>query len=230
MRQGNGTDLLGMNDPRSATIGVIYVSPNDDRTSVLAAILTQEKLNREHIVIVLPDSNKAFERPQDFDDLKTVKRSKVKGDLIFIAPDSSVAAENARQRHFLVYSSLENYTEALREDGGVEAANGPVTAKSGPEKRGRIFGVRKSPTTTGMAALAHTRLPSPSNPDTPLPQHGPSTQPSSVPYTPNRGILDDDDDALDRPSGLSVAVVGLAHVVAMFLLVVSIISVDAPLH
>jgi hypothetical protein len=222
MRQGNGTDLLGMNDPRSATIGVIYVSPNDDRTSVLAAILTQEKLNREHIVIVLPDSNKAFERPQDFDDLKTVQRSKVKGDLIFIAPDGSAAAENARQRHFPVYSSLENYTEALREDGGIE------TAKAGPEKRGRIFGGgRKSPTTTGIAALGgaalgaaaarnldngmtqqpafradpQTRLPSSSNPDTPLPQRSLSTQPPVGPHTPNRGILDDDDDALDAPSG-----------------------------
>jgi len=49
MRQGNGSDLLGLKDPRSTKIGIIYVAPNDDRKSVLAAILTQEKLGRKQI-------------------------------------------------------------------------------------------------------------------------------------------------------------------------------------
>ena len=35
MRQGNGSDLLGLKDPRSTKIGIIYVGPNDDRKNVL---------------------------------------------------------------------------------------------------------------------------------------------------------------------------------------------------
>ncbi|HLJ34259.1 MAG TPA: hypothetical protein VKU38_11430, partial [Ktedonobacteraceae bacterium] len=60
MRQSNGTDILGVNDPRSGTIGILYVFPDDERASVLAAILTQEKLARQVIVVVLPAQNKAF--------------------------------------------------------------------------------------------------------------------------------------------------------------------------
>ena len=74
MKQGNGSDLLSANDPRNATIGMIYVAPADDRESVLAAILTQEKLGRKQIAIVLPNQNKAFQRPVDFDGLKNMRR------------------------------------------------------------------------------------------------------------------------------------------------------------
>ena len=154
MRQGNGTDLLGMNDPRSATIGVIYVSPNDDRMNVLAAILTQEKLNREHTLIVLPNKNKAFERAQDFDDLKTVKR-KLKGDLIFVVPDAK-AADMARQRQFPAYATLEDYIESLREDGADAAAGSgnPDAVKTTPEKRGRLFGNNRRSAAADAAGVA----------------------------------------------------------------------------
>jgi hypothetical protein len=55
MRQGNGSEILGANDPRSANIGIIYVAPTDDRESVLAAILTQERLGRKQVAVVLPE-------------------------------------------------------------------------------------------------------------------------------------------------------------------------------
>ncbi len=35
-RQGNGTDLLGVNDPRAASIGIIYVAPANDWTRCAA--------------------------------------------------------------------------------------------------------------------------------------------------------------------------------------------------
>ena len=122
MKQGKGTDVLGANDPRSEAIGVIYVSPNDDRKSVLAAILTQEKLGRKQVAVVLPpNQNKAFQRPGDFDDLKTMRR-KMQTQVIFIAPSGPGPAEFARQRRFLVYSSLESYAKALSDEGQVESA------------------------------------------------------------------------------------------------------------
>ena len=144
MRQGNGTDLLGMNDPRSSTIGVIYVSPNDDRKSVLAAILTQEKLGRKQIAVALPaQNNKAFQRPQDFDDLKTIKR-KLTAQLVFIAPNGPGPAEFARQRRFPVYSSLESYADALRDEENPQAQ----------VKRGGFFSARRRTNPVTSTAVA----------------------------------------------------------------------------
>jgi hypothetical protein len=114
MRQGNGSDLLGVNDPRSASIGIIYVTPTDDRKSVLAAILTQEKLGRKQVAVALPAQNKAFQHAADFDDLRGLRR-KLHSQLVFIIPGGSGPAEFARQRRFVVYSSLENYASALRD-------------------------------------------------------------------------------------------------------------------
>ena len=115
MRQENGSAFLGANDPRSATIGVIYVAPNDDRESVLAAILTQEKLGRKQIAIVLPNQNKAFQRPVDFDGLKNMRR-KLQANLVIVAPQGSGPAEFARQRRFTYFTSLENYGHSLRDE------------------------------------------------------------------------------------------------------------------
>src|SRR5438045_8783092 len=108
MRQSTGVELLGANDSRSASIGVIHVAPTDDRRSVLAAILTQEKLGRRQVVIELPGQNKAFQRPADFDDLKNMRR-KLQAQLIFIVPQGVALAEFARQRLFPVYTTLEGY-------------------------------------------------------------------------------------------------------------------------
>ncbi|MEO8970270.1 MAG: VCBS domain-containing protein [Ktedonobacteraceae bacterium] len=113
MRQSNGTDILGVNDPRSGTIAILYVFPEDERASVLAAILTQEKLARQVIVVVLPAQNRAFQRPIDFDGLKNMRRT-LKAQLVFIAPQGSSPAEFARQRRFTTFSSLDDYAQSLR--------------------------------------------------------------------------------------------------------------------
>jgi hypothetical protein len=113
MRQGDGTDLLGPSDPRSASIGVIYVAPNDDRQSVLTAILTQDKLGFKQVIVVLPDQNRAFQRPVDFDGLKNMRRG-LKAEIVFIAPSGPGPAEYARQRRFAVYSSLEAFSQSIR--------------------------------------------------------------------------------------------------------------------
>ncbi len=113
MRQADGTELLGANDTRGASIGIIYVSPDDDRQSVLAAILIQDKLGRDQVVVVLPEQNKAFQRPVDFDGLKNMRRG-LQAQIIFVAPGGPGPAEFARQRRFAVYSSLESYAQALQ--------------------------------------------------------------------------------------------------------------------
>jgi hypothetical protein len=115
MKQRNGSDLLGPNDPRGASIGIIEVAPTDERKSVLAALLTQEELGRKQVAIVLPQQNKAFQHPSDFDYLKGV-RKQLKAQIIFIAPAGPGPAEFARHRRFPVYSSLESFAQALRSE------------------------------------------------------------------------------------------------------------------
>jgi len=146
MRQGDGTDLLGPSDPRSASIGVIYVAPNDDRQSVLTAILTQDKLGFKQVIIVLPDQNKAFQRPVDFDGLKNMRRG-LKAEIVFIAPSGPGPAEYARQRRFPVYSSLEAFSQSIR-----LATLASGTAK-GSAKRG-IFGFGRKQEITAPVAVA----------------------------------------------------------------------------
>src|SRR5579883_2574185 len=148
MRQGNGTDLPGIsaNDPRAASIGVIHVAPTDDRKSVLEAILTLEKLGRKQIAVELPTQNKVFQRLQDFDDLKTIRR-KLQAELVFIVPPGPGPAELARQRRFPVYSTLESFADSLNQGAGAGAAN----------KKGRLFGsprVRNTRNVAGAGAAA----------------------------------------------------------------------------
>src|SRR6266568_7305051 len=141
MRQGNGSDLLSANDPRSSTIGIIYVAPHDDRESVLTAIWTQEKLGRKHIAIVLPNQNKAFQRPVDFDGLKNMRR-KLQANLVIVALQGSSPAEFARQRRFTYFTSLENYGQSLREENEVSRAT----------KRGWFGGRTRRPSAETSAA------------------------------------------------------------------------------
>jgi hypothetical protein len=210
MRQANGTELLGPNDPRSSSIGIIYVSPNDDRKSVLAAIFTQEKLGRKEVAVVLLDQNKAFQRPVDFDDLKSMRR-RLSADIVFIAPPGPGPAELARQRRFKVFSSLDNYRQALIEDG---PGNEPKKRKFGaPSKQ-----LNGSPPANGEATQQDEnadRNPSPIVPfalgtatgaamATNLPPHTPSTHsPSSNVDEPTRPIgkpnYDDEGDLLAPP-------------------------------
>lgn len=114
MKQGNASEILGANDPRSAEIGIIEVSPGEDRQSVLAAILTQERLGRKQVVVVLPEDNKAFRRPVDFDGLKN-KQRELQAKIIFVIPGGPGPAELARQRRFIVYSTLESYAASLQD-------------------------------------------------------------------------------------------------------------------
>ena len=115
MKQSDGADLLGADNPRSAAIGIIYVASDDSRQSVLTAIWAQERLHREQIALVLPKRNNAFNRPVDFDGLKDM-RGDLQAELVVIAPPGSSPLELARRRLFSVYSSLETFAQSLRDD------------------------------------------------------------------------------------------------------------------
>ena len=194
MRQSDGAELLGPNDPRSASIGVIYVDANDNRQSVLTAILTQDKFGREEVVVVLPENNRAFQRPVDFDGLRNMRRG-LKSEIVFIAPSGPGPAQFARQRRFPVYSSPENFVQSLK----IEAAPNEAAGK----KRG--FLLRRKPKPAGASATSSTangRIEQ--KPASPLPVNLPVPGPG------------EDEDITNVPAGPDAAVAGMAGAAAGF--------------
>ena len=190
MRQADGSDLLGANDARSASIGIIYVAPGDDRPSVLEAILMQDKLGRKQVAVVLPENSRAFQRPVDFDGLKNMRRG-LKAEIIFVTSGVSGPAEFARQRRFTVYTSWDSYKSALRSE---LPDNG--NAKKGP----LLFNRNKPklvPNAPAPAPLESFDEPAPLSPQ---PLAAP-IMPVSVPPPIAAVPLDDDDDkAWDAPT------------------------------
>jgi hypothetical protein len=206
MRQGDGADLLGPNDPRSASIGVIYVAAGDDRQTVLTAILTQDKLGRKQVVVVLPEQNKAFQRPVDFDGLKNMRRG-LKAQIAFVAPSGPGPAEFARQRRFPVYSSLESLSQSLKIATSVDGTGG------GPAKRG-IFGLGRKQKAGVAEAPASSSL-FEEEPLSPLPTHGymdipqqesmpPLSESSSEPVSANKS------NASSERNAAAIGIAGLA--------------------
>jgi hypothetical protein len=207
MRQGDGTDLLGPNDPRSATIGVVYVTPNDDRQAVLTAILTQDKLGRKQVAVVLPEQNKAFQRPVDFDGLKNMRRG-LKAQIVFVAPSGPGPAEFARQRRFPVYSSLESYAQSFKLAVPVgEPAHGSA-------QRG-LFGFVRKKETAAVAVAAAANGISKEESASPLPSNGSVDIPQHEPVSPkeageNQGTTDE----RNGSNGGKVAFAGIASLAA----------------
>ncbi|MGH2508358.1 MAG: hypothetical protein ACRDHZ_13310, partial [Ktedonobacteraceae bacterium] len=111
MRQSDGSEILGPGDPRTIVIGIIHVTPNDDRQSVLTAISTQEKLGRDQIVLELPEQNKAFKTAVDFEGLRKMV-SEIEATLVLVAPARSKIATYAKKEQFTLYSSLDELTTA----------------------------------------------------------------------------------------------------------------------
>src|SRR6266852_3829015 len=171
MRQGDGSDMLGANDPRSASIGIIYVAPTDDRPSVLEAILMQDKLGRKQVAVVLPENSRAFQRLVDFDGLKNMRRG-LKTEIVFVAPGGPGPAEFARQRRFTVFTSLESFASSLRAD--VPDSGGAKKGLFGRKQKAAPANARLVPTTD----VIDMRRPLPLPPPGPVPMAA-STQPSA---------------------------------------------------
>jgi hypothetical protein len=114
MKQSNGAALFGANDPRGAAIGIIEAAPEDDRQSILTAILTQEKLKRKQTVIVLPEQSEAFRRPLDFKEFASTLHD-LQTELVFVLPASSSITRLVRQYQYPVFLSLENYAQYARQ-------------------------------------------------------------------------------------------------------------------
>jgi hypothetical protein len=114
MKQDNGAALFGAGDPRGAAIGIIEVAPEDDRQSILTAILTQEKLKRKQTVVVLPEQSEAFRHPLDFKEFANALHD-LQTELVFVLPANSSLIRLVRQYQYQVFLSLENYAQYVRQ-------------------------------------------------------------------------------------------------------------------
>ena len=188
MKQSTGADLLGANDPRSTDIGLIYVSPTDDRQSVLSAILTQENFARKQIVIVLPERNNALNRSVDFDGLKEMRRE-LQAELVIVASPGSGPAEFARQRRFTVYPSLDAFTQTLRD---IEPEPEPTPA---PDTLSKKRASRRK--ASGDAPVAPVPLPSAPAPSSQEEVSPAPSQPQSAQAMP--ALAPEDDATMEFP-------------------------------
>ena len=111
MRQSDGSEILGPDDPRTIVIGIIHVTPGDDRQSVLTAISAQEQQGRDQIVLDLPAQNKAFKNAVDFEGLRSMS-SEIEASLVLVTPPRSKIAGYAKKEGFSVYDSLDELTAA----------------------------------------------------------------------------------------------------------------------
>lgn len=114
MKQRNGSELFGWDDPRSSTIGIIESASEDDQRSILTAIFTQEKLQRRDILVVLPEQSHAFRRLAEFETfVETVKTRSTH--LVFVLSPGSRFMRIARDHQFPVFTSLEEYSRSVHD-------------------------------------------------------------------------------------------------------------------
>ena len=114
MKQRNGSELFGRDDPRSFTIGIIESAPEDDRRSILTAIFTQEKLQRRHILVILPEQSHAFRRLAEFEAFVEIVKTRP-AHLVFVLSSGSRFMSIARDHQFPVFTSLEEYWRSAQD-------------------------------------------------------------------------------------------------------------------
>lgn len=147
MRQSDGSEILGPNDPRTIVIGIIHVTPGDDRQSVLTAISTQDKLGRDQIVLELPEQNKAFKTAVDFEGLHKMV-SELEATLVLVAPARSKIATYAKKEKFTLYSSLEELKAAEFPPLQPDVEEQTPAVEDDPADHTLIFPITPLPTTS----------------------------------------------------------------------------------
>jgi len=138
---------------------LLYVEPADEKQSVFATIGAQKK----PVVLLLPQiagqpRSKLFQRPEDFSDLKHVRRQ-TGVPIIFLTASSELLAQMAARYGFLAYPSIDALAEFLAH--GRRAANeeGETKAHLSTARRART-----GPLSPAAAQIAALRRPTPTGP------------------------------------------------------------------
>lgn len=87
---------------------VLYVEPSDEKAAVIQAIGEQKK----PVVIMLAQQARVFQRPEDFNELKHMKRQ-LSVPFVFVMPGSGYLTQLAARHGFPVYPSMDALSDAL---------------------------------------------------------------------------------------------------------------------
>lgn len=87
---------------------ILYVEAGDDRATLIQAISVQKK----PVVIMLAEQSRVFQRPEDFADLKHIRRQ-LDISIVFVIPGSERQAQLASRNGFPVYVSMDALASAL---------------------------------------------------------------------------------------------------------------------
>jgi hypothetical protein len=87
---------------------VLYVEPSDEKATVVQAMSEQKK----PVVIMLAEQARVFQRPEDFHELKHMKRQ-LSVPFVFVMPGSGYLAQMAARHGFPVYPSMDALSDAL---------------------------------------------------------------------------------------------------------------------
>ncbi len=87
---------------------VLYVEPMDDKTALFTTIIGQKK----PVVLMLAEQTRVLQRPEDFTELKHVKRQ-LDQPVVFVATQSERLLQLAHRNGFPVYPSMDALSNAL---------------------------------------------------------------------------------------------------------------------
>ena len=87
---------------------VLYVEPMDDKTALFTTIIGQ----RKPVVLMLAEQTRVLQRPEDFAELKHVKRQ-LDQPIAFVAAQSERLLQLAHRNGFPVYPSMDALADAL---------------------------------------------------------------------------------------------------------------------
>lgn len=177
---------------------LLYVEPEDTKQYVLTAISAQKK----PVVLLLPQiagqpRSRLFQRPEDFSDLKHVRRQ-IGVPIIFLTASSELLAQMAARYGFPSYPSIDAFAEILAHGRRAEREGDEANIRSYPQRRARtgplvpssaqIAAIRRStPTGPLRPRVESSPWPSPASGSLPAGYNAPISQ---VPTAPLRGPAD----------------------------------------
>ncbi|HEV2583412.1 MAG TPA: hypothetical protein VGT44_21310, partial [Ktedonobacteraceae bacterium] len=109
---------------------MLYIEPEDDRHSVYDALTAISRQHKKPVVMMLPVTGRAraFARPEDFSDLKRIKRQ-YELLILFVSASNEHLRHLAARNSFPAYPSIDELSDALLR-GQISFAHQRVMAKT----------------------------------------------------------------------------------------------------
>ena len=150
---------------------LLYIEPADEKQSLFATIGEQQK----PVVLMLPlagqSRSRLFQRPEDFSDLKHVRRESGVS-IVFLTAGSERLAQMAARYGFPAYPSIDDFADFLAHGRRFPHDEGDARTYAPPLRRARTGPLMPSAAAAQLAALRQ-----------PMPTRPLNTQAASEPWT-----------------------------------------------